>query len=386
MHRRRFLAMGGLTAVSPMFAHASATAAGTADNAEAALFKQVNFYDDGLGLSSREYAVLLERMSADAGIEADNYSNGGIVAELETRFAKKLGKQAAMFVPTGTLANHIALRKLAGADRRVLVQAESHFYNDSGDCGEILSGLNLMPLAPGRSTVTADEVRDWVGRSAGGRVPMKIGAISIESPVRRRDHEMADYDELVRLSAYARGEGIRLHLDGARLFNLPYHSGRSLQEYAALFDTVFVSLWKHFNGMSGAILAGDSAFIDGLYHTRRMFGGSLPQAWPAVAVAAQYVDRYEADYAQSWQLTDRMLALLAKDSRFKSRKLPAGTSRYFLAVSGDTQTFRERARQRGLLLSRPHPQTGEFAMQVNPSVLRSSAEAIAQGLIEAARA
>lgn len=376
--------MGGLTAVSPMLAP-SAAATEPTGNADAALFQQVNFFDDGLGLSSREYAVLLERMSAaGTGIEADNYSNGGIVAELETRFARKLGKQAAMFVPTGTLANHIALRKLAGADRRVLVQAESHYYNDSGDGGELLSGLNLIPLAPGRSTVGVDEVRGWVERSAGGRVPMKIGAISIESPVRRRDHEMADYDELVRLSAYAREHGIRLHLDGARLFNLPYHSGRSLQEHAALFDTVFVSMWKHFNGASGAILAGDSAFIDGLYHTRRMFGGSLPQAWPAVAVAAQYVDGYEADYARSWQLTDRVLALLAKDRRFVSRKLPACTSRYFLKVSADPQTFRDRARQRGLLVPRPHPQTGEFAMQVNTSVLRSNAEAIAQGLIESA--
>lgn len=354
-------------------------------DADAGLFKDVNFYDDGLSLTPREYTVLLERMASGAGIQNDNYSNGGIVADLEARFAKKLGKPAAMFVPTGTLANHIALRKLAGADRRVLVQAESHFYNDSGDCGEILSGLNLVPLAPGGSTLTAEQAREWVERSAGGRVPLKVGAISIESPVRRRDHEMADYDELVRLSRYARGEGIRLHLDGARLFNLPYHSGHSLHEYAALFDTVFVSLWKHFNCASGAILVGETDFIEGLYHTRRMFGGSLPQAWPAVAVAAQYVDRYEADYAQSWQATDRLIALLGRDRRFKLRKLPSGTSRYFMAVSGDAQGFRERAKQRGLLLSRPHPQTGEFAMQVNPSVLRSSPETIAQGLADAAK-
>ena len=78
---------------------------------------------------------------------------GGVVEELEQRFAKLLGKETAIFMPTGTLANHIALRTLAGNRRRVLVQSESHIYNDTGDCVETLSGLNMMPLAPGRARI-----------------------------------------------------------------------------------------------------------------------------------------------------------------------------------------------------------------------------------------
>lgn len=383
MDRRQFLAVGGLAAASPVLAQSTG---GDAHDADAGLFREVNFIHDGLGLSPREYAAALHEATTRRDLPADNYSNGGVIEELETAFARKLGKQAAMFVPTGTLANHIALRKLAGPDRRVLVQAESHFYADSGDAGGVLSGLNLVPLAEGRSTITLDEVNDWVDRSAGGRVPMKVGVISIESPVRRRDHEMVDFDELQRVCRHAREQGIRLHLDGARLFNLPYHSGRGVQEYAAMFDTVFVSLWKHFNGASGAILAGDASFIDGLYHTRRMFGGSLPQAWPTVAVAAQYVDSYEADYARAWQATDRVIALLKPDRRIKVRKVPMGTSRFFLSVAGiDGMALRERAKGRGLRLPRPNPDTGEFAMQVNPSVLRASPEAIAQGLLAAVK-
>lgn len=379
MDRRQFLAAGGLAAASPVLAQSTG---GSGHDADAGLFREVNFIHDGLGLSPREYAVALHEATTRRDLPADNYSNGGVIEEIETAFARKLGKQAAMFVPTGTLANHIALRKLAGPDRRVLVQAESHFYADSGDAGEVLSSLNLVPLAEGRSTITLDEVKGWVDRSAGGRVPMKVGVLSIESPVRRRDHEMVDFDELQRVCRHAREQGIRLHLDGARLFNLPYHSGRGVQEYAAMFDTVFVSLWKHFNGASGAILAGDASFIDGLYHTRRMFGGSLPQAWPTVAVAAQYVDSYEADYARAWQATDRVIALLKPDRRIKVRKVPMGTSRFFLSVAGvDGMALRERARGRGLLLPRPNPDSGEFALQVNPSVLRASPEAIAQGLL-----
>lgn len=384
MDRRQFLAVGGLTAASPVLAR-GAPADGVAP--EAGLFREVNFIHDGLGLSPREYATLLHEAATRRDLPGDNYSNGGIIEELEQAFARKLGKQAAMFVPTGTLANHIALRKLAGQERRVLVQAESHFYADSGDAGEVLSNLNLIPLAEGRSTIALDDVRRWEELSASGRVPMKIGVLSIESPVRRRDHEMVDFAELQRVCAYARGQGIRLHLDGARLFNLPYHSGHGVQEYAALFDTVFVSLWKHFNGASGAILAGDAAFIEGLYHTRRMFGGSLPQAWPSAAVAAQFVDSYEADYARAWQATDRVLAQLKTDRRFKVRKVPMGTSRFFLSVAGvDAIAVRERAREHGVLLPRPNPDTGEFAMQVNPSMLRSTPETIAGGLLAAAKA
>lgn len=385
MDRRQFLAVGGLAAASPVLARSASDGAGTA--ADLGLLREVNFIHDGLGLSPREYATLLHEATTRRDLPGDNYSNGGVIEELEQAFARKLGKQAAMFVPTGTLANHIALRTLAGQDRRVLVQAESHFYADSGDAGEVLSNLNLIPLAEGHSTIALEDVKRWVELSASGRVPMKVGVLSIESPVRRRDHEMVDFAELQRVCRYARGQGIRLHLDGARLFNLPYHSGHGVQEYAALFDTVFVSVWKHFNGASGAILAGDASFIEGLYHTRRMFGGSLPQAWPTAAVAMQFVDSYEADYAHAWQTTDRVLALLKADRRFKVRKVPMGTSRFFLSVAGaDAAAVRERARQHGVLLPRPNPETREFAMQVNPSVLRATPEAIAQGLLAAARA
>ncbi|HSX63725.1 MAG TPA: beta-eliminating lyase-related protein, partial [Pseudoxanthomonas sp.] len=318
MDRRQFLAVGGLAATTPVFGQA----AGIASNGNPAesLFKRVDFISDGLGLDAREYSTLLHETTAAENFERDYYSMGGSVANLERKFARLLGKEAAMFVPTGTLANHLAVRKLAGDDRRVLVQAESHLYNDSGDCAATLSGLNLVPLAAGRSTVTLPEIEEWMERSAGGRVETKVGVISMESPVRRRNHEMVDPDELERICRYARERGVRLHLDGARMFNLPFHSGKSIREYAALFDTVYVSLWKHFNGAAGAILAGNAEFIDGLFHTRRMFGGSLPFAWPQVALVGQYVDSYENEYARAWQAADQLIELLKPNPRLQVHK------------------------------------------------------------------
>ena len=114
----------------------------------------VQFRSDGLGLSPTAYLRLLAEVAERRGIAADDYSRDGVVAELEMRIAALLGKEAAVFMPTGTLANHLALRLLARTGRRVLVQRESHLFNDEGDCAQQLSGLNLVPLAPGRATFT----------------------------------------------------------------------------------------------------------------------------------------------------------------------------------------------------------------------------------------
>lgn len=239
-----------------------------------------------------------------ADVHADNYSNGGFVEELAGTFARLLGKERAIFLATGTLANHLAVRTLAGADRRVLVQAESHLYNDCGDCLETLSGLNVIPLGAGQATPDRSDVRAWVERSATGRVETKVGVVSIENPVRRMNHQMVDSAELAAICSYARERGIRLHLDGARLFTLPLHTRQSVRDHAAPFDTVYVSLWKHFNGACGGILAGDDKVIQGMFHTRRMFGGSLPQAWPEIALVPGYLESFLDDYAKAWRAAD----------------------------------------------------------------------------------
>src|SRR6202035_4150515 len=135
-----------------------------------------------------------------------------VVAELETRMAAQLGKECAVFLPTGTLANHLALRLLARRGRRVLVQAESHLYNDEGDCAQQLSGLTLVPLAPGRATMTLAEIEAAVAGAPEARVAVPVGAISIETPVRRVAGQTFDPSELEAISAFARQRGIGLQL------------------------------------------------------------------------------------------------------------------------------------------------------------------------------
>ena len=335
---------------------------------------RVKLFGDGLSLTPAEYVDLLQKIIDDKGIEADSYSRGGVVEELETKMAEVLGKERAIYFPTGTLANHIAVRELARERTRVIVPHDSHLYNDSGDCAQQLSRLNLVPLVSDTATFTLEQVRQVVDRTSSGRVTTGVGAIMIESPVRRKLGEMFDYGEMKKVCAFARDNGIKTHLDGARLYMASGYTGIAPREYASHFDTVYVSTFKYFNGVSGAILAGSNEVIDEMYHTRRMFGGGLPGAWPFAAVALHYFERFEADYARAIQTATEFFSLLKQESSFDIEKIPNGSNIFKLIVRGtDLETFRDNLRTKGVLLSRPRPELGGFLVAVNATLNRTDA-------------
>ena len=382
MARREVLKLGGALAAGASAVPALADPTPESDEL-ARLQQAVNFIYDGSHLSPLEYAHLLHHISASKPLHADVYSNGGVVEELEHAFARWLGMESAVFMPTGTLANHIALRELAGTQRRVIVQAESHIYNDSGDCTQQLSGLTLIPLAPGRAGFTLSEVQDAVRRSRSGRVATEVGVICIESPVRRMDDAVFGYDEMQRIATFARQEGISLHLDGARLFVESAHTGISPARYGALFDTVYVSLYKCFNSASGAILAGSRAFTENLFHVRRMFGSGLPGAWPYAAVALAFVDDFLDDYVAAWRRAESIFQVLADHPAFRVEPIPNGTHIVPVHVSGtDPERFRNRLAQRNIHLPQARWQGG-FWLKINPSLNRMSARDVARAFVEA---
>src|SRR5205085_9516653 len=124
----------------------------------------------------------------------------------------------------------------------------------------------------GRATFTVAEVEEAVKQATGGPFPTPPGVISIECPVRRRDGEVFDFEEMKRVAAFARQRDMRLHLDGARLFVASAYTGVNPADYSALFDTTYISLYKCFNAGSGAILAGSRDVIERVSHDRKVFG------------------------------------------------------------------------------------------------------------------
>ena len=379
--RRRFLQTGalglGAGALGPGLAAGQGGGIGSGSAAEPDNGR-VRMSGDGLGLTPADHGRILGRLADEGRIARDSYSNGGIVGELEERFAALLGKERAVFMPTGTLANHLAVRALAGGRGRAILQAESHLYNDSGDCVQTLSGITIMPLAPGRATFTLEEVQGVIDRTAGGRVSRPVSVISIETPVRRRFGERFDQAELERIAAFARERGIGLHMDGARLFLQSACTGVDVAEYARPFDTVYVSLYKYFNAASGAILAGPRALLDDMYHTRRMFGSGLPGAWPFAAVALHHVPGFVGRFRRAVEVSEAFIERVTRHDAFAVERMPAPTNLFRLRVSGDDPAgFRARLRDRGVDLGRPGPD-GSILVGVNETWNRATAESLAE--------
>lgn len=367
LDRRAFL---HAAAASTLAAAASPAAPAAAAPAKVS----VDFSSDGVPLSALEYAALLQRQCSAATL-LDEYSRGGAVAVLEQQFAALLGKEAAVFMPSGTLANHLAVRTLAGPKRRIIVQELAHLYNDSGDCAQQLSGLTLLPLGGGRASFTWDEIAALIERNASARVATPIGAISIESPVRRLRNEAFDFAAMQQISSQARRAGIGLHLDGARLFVAAAYSGRDPADYAALFDTVYVSLWKCFNSANGAILAGPRALLQDLYHVRRMFGGNLYHAWPDAVIASYYAQGYLQRMRAAVAVSEQLWTQLQRDPRFVIERVSNGTSVLRLRLPDrDLAQFRSRLAAAAITID---PPAGDgFWLRVNETANRMSAAAL----------
>ena len=316
--------------------------------------KVVHTSGDGIAITPREYASLLNRLCQNKDVKEDNYLLGGEIEEFERHWATLLGKETAVFMPSGTLANQLALRALAGTKHRVIVPEMSHIYNDTGDACQTLSGLTLMPLAAGKATFTRSDVEAVLTRTAGGRVATDVGAIVIESPIRRLAGQMFDWDEAKRISAFAREKGIDMHLDGARLFIASAYTGISPAEYAAHFDTVYVSLWKYFNCGIGAVLAGPKRVLDGMFHVRRMFGGNLAVGWNAALVARHFMDGFDGRLKSAVQISETFYAAMAKHPRVAIERIPNGTNLTRLTFKGvDASAVARKLGERGIAMSAP---------------------------------
>jgi len=378
MRRRNFIQLGTALAAGIPASNVQALPKPVAQ-------KQTDFIHDGLYHSPLEYASLLMKLADEGKIKEDYYSNDGVVAELENRFAKLLGKESAIFMPTGTLANHMAVRKLAAGNRRVIVQEQSHLFNDSGDCSQTLSGLTLIPLGENKVSFSLQDVEKVLQKSAKARVETKVGVISIETPVRRQQDRMFSFEEMKTITDFAHNHQIKTHLDGARLFVQAVHTNNDPAAFGDMFDTVYTSLWKCFNAASGAILAGPKSFTENMFHERRMFGGSLPYAWPYAAVALHYADLFIPEYKKAWANAEKFFAAIQKDERCSIVKLENGSHIVRLNIKNTNLVkLKEALEKKNILLN--IPDVNGFLFKVNPSINYYSAEELADKFLTAMKA
>ena len=334
---------------------------------------KVIFRGDGEPKSPSTMLQELAEFDQKFTLKEDSYSLGGTVEQLEKKCAEMLGKEAAVFVPTGTLANHLAIRKLCGVKPRAIVQEQSHLYNDSGDCVTRLSNINLIPLAKGDPYFTLDTLRAAVEQAESGRVINPVGAVMVESPVRRQLGRIMPFDEMKAVTDYCRDRQIGSHLDGARLYMMSGATGIPPADYAVLFDTVYVSLYKYFGAPFGAILAGTAEFMDGLYHDRRMFGGGLASANFAAALALQGIDGFEKRFNRAMTRASVLFETINALESITVEPFEHGSNIFPLKLESDVDSTRfvEVLKKHSVSVSPPEgDHAGRIMLTVNPTVLR----------------
>jgi len=300
----------------------------------------------------------------------DVYLKGGAVTEFEQHMAALLGKEAAAFMPTGTLANNLGVRLLCGEKRNLLIQHEAHLYQDEGEGPSILSGLNMIPVGPGKASPAVEEWSEAIEiASKSAYYPTRIGAMSIETPVRRANGASVPYAEAVKVTELARSKGIGVHLDGSRLFLLSGTPGFEVKQYCGLFDTVFVSIYKFFGAPFGAILAGKKDLIAQAKELRHTYGGLIYHGWMAALPALAACDGFEARFTEAHRAGEKLLDGLQAAGGFKVERVVNGSNISFVDVAPKRAAGLQARLAAADILVLPI-QDGRLKLFVNESILR----------------
>jgi threonine aldolase len=216
------------------------------------------------------------------GTRMDTYGVGGVVTELEQEVASLLGKDAALFLPTGTMAQQATLR--VHADRRssrsIAFHPACHMETNEERGYQRLHGLFGIPVGPRDEPLSSASL---------SQVREPVAALLVELPQRALGGTLPSWKELVAQVAWARDRDAAVHLDGARLWDAsPFYKTRhrrSLEDIAGLFHTVYVSFYKGLGGIAGCCVAGNADVIEELSVWRTRHGGRAFGLWPYAASA-----------------------------------------------------------------------------------------------------
>ncbi|NOT28033.1 MAG: aminotransferase class I/II-fold pyridoxal phosphate-dependent enzyme [Acidobacteria bacterium] len=247
---------------------------------------------------------------AEAPVGDDQFGEDPTVNELQARVATLLGKESALWMPSGTMANQVALRILTRSGDDVIVSRESHMVWAEAGAGAVNSGVQFTEIGS-KGTFTA---KDFLAarKPQGHPLTPPTTVVAIENTHNRSGGIVFPSDEVVRISAAARESGIATYLDGARLWNAAAASGHSLGELAAPFDVVSVALSKGLGAPGGSLLSGTREMMVRAVRVRRMFGGAMRQAGILAAgglfALTHHLTRLTDDHANARRLATRLAA------------------------------------------------------------------------------
>jgi threonine aldolase len=295
-------------------------------------------------------AMLDAMMAAEVG--DDVYGEDPTVNALQDKVSGLFGKEAALFVPSGTMGNQVSIKTHTEPGDEIIVEEDAHVFVYETAGPSLLSGVQMKTLRGSRGLFTPEQVRDAV-RPAAYYMP-KTKLICLENTHGRSAGAVLPLEGIRAVSEFARAEGIRMHLDGARIWNAAVASGHSLKEYARHFDTLSVCFSKGLGAPVGSMILGDRAFIEKARRYRKVFGGGMRQSG-ILAAAARYavehnIERLAEDHRNARWFAESIAGL--KDLEIDMASIQTNMVIADVAKSGKSQEEALRLlAERGVLLT-----------------------------------
>jgi threonine aldolase len=252
----------------------------------------------------------MRRAMAEAEVGDDVFREDPTVRRLEELAAERLGKEAALFVPTGTMGNQIAVKVWTRPGQEVILEERSHIFNYEMAMMAAFSGVLARPLAGKEGALSADAVRRALRPAV--YYMTETGLVALENTHNMAGGRILPRADAEAICALARERGIPTHLDGARLFNAAVALGCDAADLARPFGSVMVCLSKGLGAPVGSVVAGPSAFIEEALRVRKRLGGGMRQAGVVAAAGLialrDLIDRLAEDHATARRLAERIAA------------------------------------------------------------------------------
>ena len=254
----------------------------------------------------------MRRAMAEAEVGDDVYGEDPTIRRLEERTAEVLGKEAALFVPTGSMGNQLSLRVHARSGTEVILEGKSHIFHYEMAGMAALSGLLPRPIDAPRGRMTAEQVAAWIRPEAVYYLP-RTSVLTLENTHNFAGGAVLPRSVIDPLLALAKEKGLATHLDGARLWNAAAALGVTEASLAAGFDSVMTCFSKGLRAPVGSAVAGSKAFIAEARRVRKLFGGGMRQAGVIAAAALVGLEderaRLPEDHARAKKLAEGLAGI-----------------------------------------------------------------------------
>lgn len=247
-----------------------------------------------------------------AEVGDDVFGEDPTVNALELKIASLFNQEAALFCPSGTQANQIAIAAWTQPGDEVICSQLAHIYLYEGGGIAANAGCSVRLIGDERGMFGATDVRSNINNPHDAHLPM-TKLVSVEDSVNKGGGAVWDVEEIKRIRQVCIEKGLKLHCDGARIFNALAVSGNSSQEYGKLFDSISICLSKGLGAPVGSVLTGSAEFIRNARRIRKRFGGGMRQAGILAAAGIyaldHHVDRLKVDHRRARRVADMLAEL-----------------------------------------------------------------------------